>query len=115
MIESLIVYINSLQNHPKLARELKTCPFNARHLVPKHELAHHTETCEDRVSVDMEEGKTALFFSFLFSFLFFFNLNLIMFNIVNISYFTPLLQMEVQVQMDLVTGMSQSALGLTQT
>lgn len=38
-----------------------------------------------------------------------------MFNLVNISYFTPLLQMEVQVQMDLVTGMSQSALGLTQT
>lgn len=109
MIESLIVYTNSLQNHPKLARELKTCPFNARHLVPKHELAHHTETCEDRVPVDMEEGKTAFFFFF------FFNLNLIMFNLVNISYFTPLLQMEVQVQMDLVTGMSQSALGLTQT
>lgn len=51
----------------------------------------------------------------LFFFFSFFNLNLIMFNLVNISYFTPLLQMEVQVQMDLVTGMSQSALGLTQT
>ncbi|KAM3617574.1 uncharacterized protein V6R79_008353 [Siganus canaliculatus] len=44
------------KNHPKLASELKTCPFNARHLVPKHELTHHTETCEDRVSVDSNNG-----------------------------------------------------------
>uniref|UniRef100_A0A3P9MUI8 CHHC U11-48K-type domain-containing protein n=1 Tax=Poecilia reticulata TaxID=8081 RepID=A0A3P9MUI8_POERE len=46
--------IKCRKNHPKLASELKTCPFNARHLVPKHELAHHTETCEDRISVDTE-------------------------------------------------------------
>ncbi|CAK6963780.1 gametocyte-specific factor 1 [Scomber scombrus] len=46
-------------NHPKLASELKTCPYNARHLVPKHELAYHTETCEDRINVDPEhEGNT---------------------------------------------------------
>ncbi|CAL1606457.1 unnamed protein product [Knipowitschia caucasica] len=44
--------IKCRKNHPKLAKELKTCPFNARHLVPKHELNHHTETCEDRISVD---------------------------------------------------------------
>uniref|UniRef100_A0A3Q3MKF3 CHHC U11-48K-type domain-containing protein n=1 Tax=Labrus bergylta TaxID=56723 RepID=A0A3Q3MKF3_9LABR len=47
--------IKCRKNHPKLASELKTCPFNARHLVPKHELMYHTETCEDRISVDTEE------------------------------------------------------------
>ncbi|XP_051805835.1 gametocyte-specific factor 1 [Acanthochromis polyacanthus] len=44
------------KNHPKLAKELKTCPYNARHLVHKHELAHHTETCENRVCVYTEEA-----------------------------------------------------------
>ncbi|XP_070696405.1 gametocyte-specific factor 1 [Pempheris klunzingeri] len=48
--------IKCRKNHPKLASELKTCPFNARHLVPKHELTLHTETCEDRISVDTEDG-----------------------------------------------------------
>uniref|UniRef100_G3P9J9 CHHC U11-48K-type domain-containing protein n=1 Tax=Gasterosteus aculeatus TaxID=69293 RepID=G3P9J9_GASAC len=47
--------IKCRKNHPKLASELKTCPFNARHLVPKHELMHHTETCVDRISVDTED------------------------------------------------------------
>uniref|UniRef100_A0A8C4HLQ3 CHHC U11-48K-type domain-containing protein n=1 Tax=Dicentrarchus labrax TaxID=13489 RepID=A0A8C4HLQ3_DICLA len=47
--------IKCRKNHPKLASELKTCPFNARHLVPKHELTYHTETCEDRISVDTED------------------------------------------------------------
>lgn len=47
--------IKCRKNHPKLAMELKTCPYNARHLVPKHELIHHTETCEDRISVDTED------------------------------------------------------------
>ncbi|KAM7390926.1 hypothetical protein PAMA_008907 [Pampus argenteus] len=32
--------IKCRKNHPKLASELKTCPFNARHLVPKHKLAY---------------------------------------------------------------------------
>ncbi|XP_070767205.1 gametocyte-specific factor 1 [Enoplosus armatus] len=48
--------IKCRKNHPKLASELKTCPFNARHLVPKHELMYHTETCEDRKSVNPEDG-----------------------------------------------------------
>ncbi|XP_034551709.1 gametocyte-specific factor 1 isoform X2 [Notolabrus celidotus] len=47
--------IKCRKNHPKLASELKTCPFNARHLVPQHELAYHTETCVDRISVHTEE------------------------------------------------------------
>uniref|UniRef100_A0A3Q1JNY4 CHHC U11-48K-type domain-containing protein n=1 Tax=Anabas testudineus TaxID=64144 RepID=A0A3Q1JNY4_ANATE len=48
--------IKCRKNHPKLASELKTCPFNARHLVPKHELTRHTETCEDRISVDTDKA-----------------------------------------------------------
>uniref|UniRef100_A0A3B5B8D1 Gametocyte-specific factor 1-like n=1 Tax=Stegastes partitus TaxID=144197 RepID=A0A3B5B8D1_9TELE len=47
--------IKCRKNHPKLARELKTCPYNARHLVHKHELAHHTETCENRMRVYTED------------------------------------------------------------
>ncbi|XP_070825466.1 gametocyte-specific factor 1 [Chaetodon trifascialis] len=49
--------IKCRKNHPKLARELKTCPFNARHLVPGHELTRHTETCEDRVCVNSDSGE----------------------------------------------------------
>ncbi|CAJ1084585.1 gametocyte-specific factor 1 isoform X2 [Xyrichtys novacula] len=47
--------IKCRKNHPKLAKELKTCPYNASHLVPKHELMYHTETCEDRVPVHTEK------------------------------------------------------------
>uniref|UniRef100_A0A3B3DHC5 CHHC U11-48K-type domain-containing protein n=1 Tax=Oryzias melastigma TaxID=30732 RepID=A0A3B3DHC5_ORYME len=36
--------------HPKLAKELRACPFNARHLIPKQELAQHIEMCENRRS-----------------------------------------------------------------
>ncbi|KAM4610623.1 gametocyte-specific factor 1-like [Polymixia lowei] len=51
--------IKCRKNHPKLASELKTCPFNARHLVPKHELTHHTATCVDRKSVNTEDWVNA--------------------------------------------------------
>uniref|UniRef100_A0A3P8SB64 CHHC U11-48K-type domain-containing protein n=1 Tax=Amphiprion percula TaxID=161767 RepID=A0A3P8SB64_AMPPE len=47
--------IKCRKNHPELASELRACPFNARHLVPKHELAHHTETCENRPSGDSQD------------------------------------------------------------
>lgn len=50
------LHLSLMQNHPKLASELKTCPFNARHLVPKSELTHHTATCEDRISLDADDG-----------------------------------------------------------
>ncbi|XP_060793014.1 gametocyte-specific factor 1 isoform X2 [Neoarius graeffei] len=46
------------KNHSKLASELKTCPFNARHLVPRHELAHHIEHCENKCSFTVEDGVT---------------------------------------------------------
>uniref|UniRef100_H3C4J0 CHHC U11-48K-type domain-containing protein n=1 Tax=Tetraodon nigroviridis TaxID=99883 RepID=H3C4J0_TETNG len=44
--------IKCRKNHPKLASELQSCPFNARHLVPKPELQAHIETCSDRTLVD---------------------------------------------------------------
>nr|XP_061802723.1 gametocyte-specific factor 1-like [Nerophis lumbriciformis] len=43
------------KNHPQLAKELKTCPFNACHLVPKHELAQHTKTCPNRTALFTKE------------------------------------------------------------
>ncbi|XP_026092359.1 gametocyte-specific factor 1-like isoform X2 [Carassius auratus] len=48
------------KNHPKLASELKTCPFNARHLFPKHELSHHIANCEDKRSLNAEDGNVEL-------------------------------------------------------
>ncbi|XP_023148392.1 gametocyte-specific factor 1 [Amphiprion ocellaris] len=48
--------IKCKKNHPKLASELKTCPYNARHLVHKRELARHTETCENRMCVYTEDA-----------------------------------------------------------
>uniref|UniRef100_A0A673G7Z8 Zgc:56699 n=1 Tax=Sinocyclocheilus rhinocerous TaxID=307959 RepID=A0A673G7Z8_9TELE len=43
------------KNHPKLASELKTCPFNARHLIFKHELSHHIANCEDKRTLNAED------------------------------------------------------------
>ncbi|KAJ8016859.1 hypothetical protein DPEC_G00011720 [Dallia pectoralis] len=51
--------IKCCKNHPKLASELKTCPFNARHLMPRHELTHHVANCVDRISVKPEDGDNA--------------------------------------------------------
>ncbi|XP_062247058.1 gametocyte-specific factor 1 isoform X1 [Platichthys flesus] len=48
--------IKCRKNHPKLANELKTCPFNACHLMPKNELTHHIDTCENRMSLDPGGG-----------------------------------------------------------
>ncbi|XP_036389440.1 gametocyte-specific factor 1 [Megalops cyprinoides] len=47
--------IKCAKNNPKLASELKTCPFNARHLMPKHELSHHIANCVDKRSVNTED------------------------------------------------------------
>ncbi|CAG03952.1 unnamed protein product [Tetraodon nigroviridis] len=49
--------IKCRKNHPKLASELQSCPFNARHLVPKPELQAHIETCSDRTLVDGGEAE----------------------------------------------------------
>lgn len=49
--------IKCKKNNPQLASELWTCPFNARHLMPKHELSGHMSTCVDRCSVNTDYGK----------------------------------------------------------
>uniref|UniRef100_A0A4W4GZ23 CHHC U11-48K-type domain-containing protein n=1 Tax=Electrophorus electricus TaxID=8005 RepID=A0A4W4GZ23_ELEEL len=43
--------IKCKKNHPQLASALWTCPFNARHLMHKHELSHHMVNCVDRCSI----------------------------------------------------------------
>ncbi|XP_061774509.1 gametocyte-specific factor 1-like isoform X2 [Nerophis ophidion] len=48
--------IKCRKNHPKLAMELRTCPFNACHLVPKEKLASHTDTCPYKISMDTDSG-----------------------------------------------------------
>lgn len=67
--DSSFTSLSLTQSHPKLAMELKTCPFNARHLVPKNKLTHHTETCEDRRNLDSENGKIITWFFCLTKFL----------------------------------------------
>ena len=62
------VHFSLLQNHPKLASELKTCPFNARHLIPKHELSLHIATCVDRKSVSLDECKPCFMMAIWFTF-----------------------------------------------
>ncbi|CAL8367102.1 unnamed protein product [Lota lota] len=51
--------IKCRKNHPKLASELKTCPFNARHLILKHEMTLHTATCVDRKPIGSDEPSSA--------------------------------------------------------
>ncbi|XP_061738842.1 gametocyte-specific factor 1-like isoform X1 [Nerophis ophidion] len=48
--------IKCKKNHPQLAKELRTCPFNACHLVPKEKLASHTDTCPYKISMDTDSA-----------------------------------------------------------
>ena len=41
------------QNNPKIARQLVTCPYNARHRVPKQEFNLHLEHCENKVAPEV--------------------------------------------------------------
>ncbi|XP_068023591.1 gametocyte-specific factor 1 [Melanerpes formicivorus] len=36
------------KSHPELAKQLATCPFSARHLVPQPDLRDHILSCPDR-------------------------------------------------------------------
>ncbi|XP_072543727.1 gametocyte-specific factor 1 [Salminus brasiliensis] len=51
--------IKCRKNHPELAHQLWTCPFNARHLMPRHELSHHMSNCVDRCSVNTDYVESA--------------------------------------------------------
>uniref|UniRef100_A0A4W4GSS5 CHHC U11-48K-type domain-containing protein n=1 Tax=Electrophorus electricus TaxID=8005 RepID=A0A4W4GSS5_ELEEL len=50
--------IKCKKNHPQLASALWTCPFNARHLMHKHELSHHMVNCVDRCSISNDYVET---------------------------------------------------------
>uniref|UniRef100_UPI001E1AFAC2 gametocyte-specific factor 1-like n=1 Tax=Jaculus jaculus TaxID=51337 RepID=UPI001E1AFAC2 len=47
--------IKCKKNHPDVAKQLATCPFNARHLVPRAELSHHISICDDRCCIEQDE------------------------------------------------------------
>ncbi|NXG37721.1 GTSF1 factor, partial [Dromaius novaehollandiae] len=36
------------KSYPRVAKELTTCPFNARHLVPQADLRDHISNCHDK-------------------------------------------------------------------
>lgn len=45
------------QNHPDVANKLATCPFNARHQVPRAEISHHISSCDDKSCIEQDVGK----------------------------------------------------------
>ncbi|OXB52429.1 hypothetical protein ASZ78_010437, partial [Callipepla squamata] len=45
--------------HPELEKLLATCPFNARHLVPKADLGDHVLKCKDKRLIEQDIGKRA--------------------------------------------------------
>ncbi|XP_042555139.1 gametocyte-specific factor 1-like, partial [Dipodomys spectabilis] len=40
------------KNHPDIAAKLATCPFNARHLVPRDEFRKHIANCVDKTCIE---------------------------------------------------------------
>nr|XP_033791691.1 gametocyte-specific factor 1-like isoform X2 [Geotrypetes seraphini] len=42
------------KNHPDVAKQLATCPFNARHLIPRAEIGHHISTCDDKSCIEQD-------------------------------------------------------------
>nr|XP_042700706.1 gametocyte-specific factor 1-like [Chrysemys picta bellii] len=41
-------------NHPDIAKQLATCPFNARHQVPRAEISHHISSCDDKSCIEQD-------------------------------------------------------------
>ena len=41
-----------MQQHAHL--EMKTCPFNAKHIIPKVEYQYHLVHCSDRAIIDQD-------------------------------------------------------------
>ncbi|KAK9407412.1 hypothetical protein NXF25_006186 [Crotalus adamanteus] len=48
------------ENNEKIAKKLATCPYNARHRIPKEELNSHLENCENKIPLDVSCGATSL-------------------------------------------------------
>ncbi|NXG20828.1 GTSF1 factor, partial [Grallaria varia] len=40
------------ESHPEIAKKLGTCPFNARHLVPRQDLTDHIMKCSDKALLE---------------------------------------------------------------
>ncbi|XP_010130807.1 PREDICTED: gametocyte-specific factor 1-like, partial [Buceros rhinoceros silvestris] len=40
------------KSYPEVAKGLATCPFNARHLIPRAALSDHIANCSDKVSLE---------------------------------------------------------------
>ncbi|XP_064896075.1 gametocyte-specific factor 1 isoform X2 [Columba livia] len=41
-------------SYPEVAKELATCPFNARHLVPRADLSDHIKKCNDKGFIEQD-------------------------------------------------------------
>ncbi|XP_053312020.1 gametocyte-specific factor 1-like [Spea bombifrons] len=46
--------IKCRKSHPDVAMQLATCPFNARHMVPRAELGHHISNCDDKSCIEQD-------------------------------------------------------------
>ncbi|RMC01591.1 hypothetical protein DUI87_22032 [Hirundo rustica rustica] len=44
------------ESNPEIAKKLATCPFNARHLVPKADLGDHIMKCSDKAFMEQDVG-----------------------------------------------------------
>ncbi|XP_060619787.2 gametocyte-specific factor 1-like [Anolis sagrei] len=42
------------KNHPDVVQKLVTCPFNARHHVPREEISQHISHCDDKRSIEQD-------------------------------------------------------------
>ncbi|XP_020634523.2 gametocyte-specific factor 1 [Pogona vitticeps] len=42
------------KNHPDIVQQLVTCPFNARHQVPREEISQHISSCDDKRRVEQD-------------------------------------------------------------
>nr|XP_020821907.1 gametocyte-specific factor 1 isoform X1 [Phascolarctos cinereus] len=43
-----------IMNHPDVANKLATCPFNARHQVPRAEIGRHISSCDDKSFIEQD-------------------------------------------------------------
>uniref|UniRef100_A0A8C0IRJ5 CHHC U11-48K-type domain-containing protein n=1 Tax=Chelonoidis abingdonii TaxID=106734 RepID=A0A8C0IRJ5_CHEAB len=46
--------IKCRKNHPDIAEQLATHPFNAHHQVPRAEIRHHISTCDDKSCIEQD-------------------------------------------------------------
>ncbi|KAM6471399.1 uncharacterized protein PHA67_024147 isoform 6-T6 [Liasis olivaceus] len=42
------------KNHPEIVQQLVTCPFNARHQVPREEISQHISSCDDKRCIEQD-------------------------------------------------------------